>query len=127
MQGYKTGLTTNATLVTTPVIELPGNQGDLDPVEAEAGAIAGAVFGILVCVAFISFAGIMYLRRKRERDEEHHRKTKVLRESTKSAGVYMDTTQDFKPRKSDSSHQGPEYKSLHKDPNMYESDSEDEL
>ncbi|XP_060608417.1 uncharacterized protein LOC132760462 isoform X2 [Ruditapes philippinarum] len=111
---------------TTQPTELPGN--DFDPVKAEAGAIAGAVFGVLISVGFITFACVMYIRKKRERDLEYTRRTKVLMQSSQSAGVYVDTTQELSHgRTKNINNRGSEYKSLQKDPNMYESDSEDEL
>ncbi|XP_053399000.1 uncharacterized protein LOC123556714 isoform X2 [Mercenaria mercenaria] len=111
----------------TQTTELPGHD-DFDPVKAEAGAIAGVVFGVLVSVGFITFAAVMYLRKKRERDLEYHRKTKVLKQSSQSAGVYVDTTQDFisGPARN-TENKGPEYKHLQKESDIYESDSEDEL
>ncbi|XP_060576343.1 uncharacterized protein LOC132733697 isoform X2 [Ruditapes philippinarum] len=109
---------------TTQSTELPGN--DFDPVKAEAGAIAGAVFGVLISIGFITFACVMYIRKKRERDLEYTRRTKVLMQSSQSAGVYVDTTQELS-RTKNINNRGSEYKSLQKDPNMYESDSEDEL
>ncbi|XP_060576344.1 uncharacterized protein LOC132733697 isoform X3 [Ruditapes philippinarum] len=101
-------------------------RNDFDPVKAEAGAIAGAVFGVLISIGFITFACVMYIRKKRERDLEYTRRTKVLMQSSQSAGVYVDTTQELS-RTKNINNRGSEYKSLQKDPNMYESDSEDEL
>ena len=48
-------------------------------------------------------------------------------QSSQNAGVYVDTTQEFHGRPRNTDNRGPEYKSLQKDPNLYESDSEDEL
>ncbi|XP_052796800.1 uncharacterized protein LOC128229131 [Mya arenaria] len=98
-------------------------------VKAEAGTIAGVVFGVIVAVSFLSFVGFKFIRRKREGDAEYHRKTKVLKMSKKAAGVYMQTTDtiDTGARGSWVLGQDPEYKSLQKQSNYYESDSDDEL
>ncbi|KAL4229973.1 hypothetical protein ACF0H5_010362 [Mactra antiquata] len=121
-----TNSTGSVLLNTTIASELPGNE-EFDPVKAEAGAIAGAIFGVLVCIVVVGGAGIVYLKRKREQDKEYQRNLQVLHQSSQSAGVYMDTTTTVPVHGLIKHNRGQEYKSVNKDPNMYESDSEDEL
>ncbi|KAK3099527.1 hypothetical protein FSP39_005860, partial [Pinctada imbricata] len=92
------------------------------------GAIAGAVFGILLSVAIILAAFYSYRRQKRK-NEEYEKEIKTYKMSRHNAGVYMDTTEDsagLVPGQSPA-RQKSVYASLRQNPDLYETDSEDEI
>ncbi|KAH3835153.1 hypothetical protein DPMN_108499 [Dreissena polymorpha] len=110
---------------------------ETDSVKAEAGTIAGTVFGVLVAAVFLAFVVGMYFKQRRQR-KERDTESKVLHTSRMHAGVYMPTTSETElqqmpgytaARGSDASHssRGQEYKSLPKHPDLFESDSDEEL
>ncbi|XP_060080870.1 uncharacterized protein LOC132560227 isoform X1 [Ylistrum balloti] len=124
----------NASTLTVPISTTPrstmGDESQETP--TEAGAIAGAVFGIVVCLIILGIAAFMYRKHKREREELRRAKRSQM-SSMLNAGVYMETTTTdslVPTHVVTGPHPNPRnsaYKSLNTQPDMYEQDSDDEI
>ncbi|XP_033742362.1 uncharacterized protein LOC117328878 isoform X1 [Pecten maximus] len=124
----------NASTLTEPISTTPKPMmGDeIQETPTEAGAIAGAVFGIVVCLIILAVAAFMYRRHKREREELRRAKRSQM-SSMLNAGVYMDTTTTdslVPTHVVTGPHSNPRnsaYKSLNTQPDLFEQDSDDEI
>ncbi|XP_060608420.1 uncharacterized protein LOC132760463 [Ruditapes philippinarum] len=103
---------------TTQPADLPGNN--------KTGEIVGAVFGVLISIVIIIVC-VVCIRKKRKRDLENSRRTEYLTESSQSARVIVDTTQELSQGRTNVNNRGSEYISLQRNPNMCESNSDGEL